>query len=144
MTYYGIEATHSQMCKFASSSAPGYRAVSTDIYQWAVQSPGVIARRWQIEEEERTAHMRQEICERISPLVSRRCEPDETLYSGLIPQMVEQQGGVVMERWRWAADGSSVAHPWVSNSSRRSSPVPVYQDDNYCADEAQSMKLGGL
>lgn len=71
MTYYGVEATHGQMCKFASASAPGYRALSTDLRQWVMDAPTLIAVRWTIEERERTARVHNEIHERISPFVSR-------------------------------------------------------------------------
>ncbi|POR35533.1 Lipase-like protein [Tolypocladium paradoxum] len=71
VTYYGVEATHGQMCKFASASAPGYRALSTDIRQWVLDAPALIDVRWDIEERERAARMRNEIHERISPFVSQ-------------------------------------------------------------------------
>lgn len=32
--YYGIEATHSEMCKFESKKAPGYLNVSTTLRRW--------------------------------------------------------------------------------------------------------------
>lgn len=70
VTYYGIEATHSQMCKFSSASAPGYRTVSTDIRQWVLEAPAVIQVRWQVEQEETVVKMENEINERISPRVS--------------------------------------------------------------------------
>ena len=74
MTYYGVEATHSNMCKFDSFHAPGYRALSTEIRQWARDAPAVVATRWQIEEQEMKYRMMNEINEiqeRISPYVSR-------------------------------------------------------------------------
>jgi hypothetical protein len=52
VVYYGIEATHSQMCKFASSNAPGFRTLSTDIRCWVQEAPGVIQGRWVLEERE--------------------------------------------------------------------------------------------
>lgn len=71
VTYYGVEATHAQMCKFSSSNAPGYRALSTDIRQWVMDAPDIIDVRWQVEEQERAARMRHEIHERMSPYVSQ-------------------------------------------------------------------------
>ncbi|KPM37580.1 hypothetical protein AK830_g8999 [Neonectria ditissima] len=67
VTYYGIEATHTGMCKFDGPSAPGYRNISTDIRQWVVDAPAVVQVRWEVEEEERRARMRNEISERMSP-----------------------------------------------------------------------------
>ena len=71
VTYYGVEATHAQMCKFSSSNAPGYRALSTDIRQWVMDAPALIDVRWQVEEQERATRMRHEIHERMSPFVSQ-------------------------------------------------------------------------
>ncbi|KJZ77161.1 hypothetical protein HIM_03482 [Hirsutella minnesotensis 3608] len=70
VTYYGVEATHAQMCKFASASAPGFRALSTDMRQWVLDAPALIGVRWEVEEQERAARMRNEIHERMSPFVS--------------------------------------------------------------------------
>ncbi len=53
VTYYGIEANHSGMCKFESDSAPGYRNVSTAIFEWVRDSPRVIQVRWEVEEDDR-------------------------------------------------------------------------------------------
>lgn len=83
VTYYGIEAAHSQMCKFSSASAPGYRTVSTDIRQWVLDAPAVVQVRWQVEEEETALKMRNELHERMSPLVSPQptvCSPLFTVH----------------------------------------------------------------
>ncbi|KAM3504886.1 hypothetical protein MY11210_008182, partial [Beauveria gryllotalpidicola] len=66
VTYYGVEATHSQMCKFASASAPGFRALSTDVRQWVLDAPALIARRWAAEDCERAARVHSEITERVA------------------------------------------------------------------------------
>ncbi|KAH7322883.1 Alpha/Beta hydrolase protein [Stachybotrys elegans] len=67
VTYYGVEATHSQMCKFDSPSAPGYRALSTDIRRWVTEAPPVIQMRWAAEQQDNTFRMRTEMQERMSP-----------------------------------------------------------------------------
>lgn len=59
------------MCKFSSASSPGFRALSTEVRQWILDAPGVVRVRWEVEEEETKARVRNEIHERISPLVSR-------------------------------------------------------------------------
>ncbi|KAM4056601.1 hypothetical protein HRG_003471 [Hirsutella rhossiliensis] len=70
VTYYGVEATHAHMCKFASASAPGFRALSTDIRQWVLDAPSLIAVRWEVEGLERAARIHNEIHERMSPFMS--------------------------------------------------------------------------
>lgn len=70
VTYYGIEATHSGMCKFDSPIAPGYRNVSTVIRQWVHEAPAMIQGRWEVEEEEKKARARNEIIERAKPFVT--------------------------------------------------------------------------
>ncbi|KAM3498978.1 hypothetical protein MY10362_007738 [Beauveria mimosiformis] len=71
VTYYGVEATHSEMCKFASASAPGFCALSTDVRQWVLDAPALIARRWAAEDYERAARVHSEITERVvSPFAS--------------------------------------------------------------------------
>lgn len=47
--YYGIEASHSTMCKFESKSAPGYLNVSTTVRSWVVDCLPVIQSRWKAE-----------------------------------------------------------------------------------------------
>lgn len=53
VTYYGIEATHSDMCKFASVDSPGYLTIASSIREWVADSPNVIPTRWALEEEGR-------------------------------------------------------------------------------------------
>ncbi|WYZ34326.1 hypothetical protein EsH8_I_000602 [Colletotrichum jinshuiense] len=65
VTYYGIEATHSSMCKFESTSAPGYRNVSTAIREWSKEAPPVIRIRWEIELDDRRARAQYEAAERM-------------------------------------------------------------------------------
>lgn len=71
VTYYGIEATHSGMCKFESANAPGYRTVSTTIRDWVREAPPVIAIRWHVEDEDRLVRAKQDINERMRPFVSQ-------------------------------------------------------------------------
>ncbi|OBT62385.1 hypothetical protein VE03_08516 [Pseudogymnoascus sp. 23342-1-I1] len=47
--YYGIEGTHSSMCKFESKHAPGYLNVSTAIKGWANDCTPKIQARWAAE-----------------------------------------------------------------------------------------------
>ncbi|KFY52472.1 hypothetical protein V496_08418, partial [Pseudogymnoascus sp. VKM F-4515 (FW-2607)] len=47
--YYGIEGTHSSMCKFESKNAPGYLNVSTAIKGWANDCTPKIQARWAAE-----------------------------------------------------------------------------------------------
>jgi len=70
VTYYGIEATHSGMCKYESENAPGYRNVSTAIREWVADSPRVITVRWEVEEDDRRLRANLENYERIRSYVS--------------------------------------------------------------------------
>lgn len=51
--YYGIEATHSGMCKFTTATAPGYRLVSTGIEAWVGEADRTISDRWVVEKRDR-------------------------------------------------------------------------------------------
>jgi hypothetical protein len=75
VTYYGIEANHSGMCKFESREAPGYRTVSTALRDWVREAPAVIQVRWVVEEEDRLARAMQEVDERMRPFVSVTTSP---------------------------------------------------------------------
>ena len=90
VTYYGIEATHSGMCKFNSVNAPGFRIVSTAIRDWVAEAPGLIRGRWGVEEEERLACARHDIGERMRPIVS--CSKPRWRPSGL-PEKGRETGG---------------------------------------------------
>jgi hypothetical protein len=70
VTYYGIEATHSGMCKFESETAPGYRTVSTAIRDWIADAPNVTPVRWEIEEGQRLVRASLDNYERTRPYVS--------------------------------------------------------------------------
>ncbi|KAK5995602.1 Protein SERAC1-like protein [Cladobotryum mycophilum] len=70
VTYYGVEATHIQMCKFENAHSPGFGALSTDIRQWVLEAPSFVAMRWQVEEHEKASRMQHEIQERMSPFMS--------------------------------------------------------------------------
>ncbi|KAB5533630.1 hypothetical protein GE09DRAFT_1251074 [Coniochaeta sp. 2T2.1] len=64
VTYYGIESTHSGMCKFESNTAPGYRTVSTAIRDWVKEASNVIQVRWLVELDDRQVRQQLEIHER--------------------------------------------------------------------------------
>lgn len=51
--YFGIEATHSGMCKFESKNAPGYMNVSMTIRGWVQECGPVIQARWENEKRQR-------------------------------------------------------------------------------------------
>lgn len=54
VTYYGIEANHSGMCKFDTKNSPGYLNVSQTIKSWVQDSPNLIVSRWDEERRMRT------------------------------------------------------------------------------------------
>jgi len=47
--YFGIEATHSGMCKFESKNAPGFTNVSVTLRSWVQECPEFIQTRWEAE-----------------------------------------------------------------------------------------------
>lgn len=53
VVYYGIEATHSGMCKFESKNSPGYSNISGTIKSWVEESPRVIESRRESEKQKR-------------------------------------------------------------------------------------------
>lgn len=61
--YFGIEATHSGMCKYESKRAPGYRNVATTIKSWVLESPRVIQLRRENEKKRRKQHRQEQIDE---------------------------------------------------------------------------------
>ncbi|KAK3346683.1 hypothetical protein B0T25DRAFT_283996 [Lasiosphaeria hispida] len=79
VTYYGIEATHSGMCKFESDNAPGYLNVSTAIREWVALSLTVIPTRWNMEDEDRRTRANLEYFERMRS------------YNRVAPPTTEQQ-----------------------------------------------------
>ncbi|EPE05245.1 and nb-arc domain-containing protein [Ophiostoma piceae UAMH 11346] len=67
--FYGVEATHSDMCKFSSNTAPGYRVLVTALREWIRKAPAVIEDRWDAENRERGEKYRhdQEARDRLAP-----------------------------------------------------------------------------
>lgn len=61
--YYGIEATHAGMCKFASKNAPGYLNVSTTIKAWARECTPLVQSRWVTERKARQLAKKNEAME---------------------------------------------------------------------------------
>ncbi|KAB8292912.1 hypothetical protein EYC80_007277 [Monilinia laxa] len=53
VSYFGIEATHSGICKYESKRAPGYMNISTKIKTWALEASPVIRARWREEKQKR-------------------------------------------------------------------------------------------
>jgi hypothetical protein len=64
VTYYGVEASHSKLCKFDGENAPGFRTLSTAIREWVIESPPVIQVRWLVELDDRQVRARLESHER--------------------------------------------------------------------------------
>jgi hypothetical protein len=68
VVYYGIEATHSDMVKFESANTHGYASIAGAIKEWVVNAPACIQVRWQIEEEENEARLKQRMNEAMTRL----------------------------------------------------------------------------
>ncbi|KAM0285443.1 hypothetical protein ACHAQH_001390 [Verticillium albo-atrum] len=64
---FGIEATHSNMCKFDSITSHGYRMVTNGIREWVIQAPQVIERRWDVERNDSRHRAIEEATERLGP-----------------------------------------------------------------------------
>ena len=69
VTYYGVEATHSQMCKFSSTRAPGFNILAATLRQWILDGPRLIRRRWFVEDQETRTRMVSEVQERVAELI---------------------------------------------------------------------------
>ncbi|PBP15673.1 LipA and NB-ARC domain-containing protein [Diplocarpon rosae] len=91
--YFGIEATHSGMCKFDSKNAPGFTNVSVTIRSWAQECPDFIQTRWEAERMLRRQKREDEIAQlqRLSgllpgtPQMSSPNTPDpDSVYSSMI------------------------------------------------------------
>ena len=93
VTYYGIEATHSNMCKFDGPMAPGFRTVSTAIRDWVKEAPTVVQIRWLVELDDRQVRQQLEVHERRLRQLGNR--PPETqmvvheIESPVTPQVPE-------------------------------------------------------
>jgi hypothetical protein len=53
VTCFGIEATHSDMCRYESRNSPGFRNVSLTINSWVMECPPIIKARWDVEKKAR-------------------------------------------------------------------------------------------
>ena len=56
VTYFGIEATHEEMCKFKSSTSTGYLNIAIGIKRWVASCTEIIQRRWVEEDRGRTTN----------------------------------------------------------------------------------------
>ncbi|KAF5983552.1 SERAC1 [Fusarium coicis] len=75
VTYYGIEASHSNMCKFEGTNSPGFRNIAITILQWIQRAPSATQERWLAEEDERRARAMARAKEIMSPYTSQTQTP---------------------------------------------------------------------
>lgn len=75
VTYYGIEASHSNMCKFDGANSPGFRNIAITIQQWIQRAPSATQERWLAEEDERRARAMTRATEIMSPYTSQTQTP---------------------------------------------------------------------
>ncbi|RGP80658.1 hypothetical protein FLONG3_1262 [Fusarium longipes] len=71
VTYYGIEACHSEMCKFDSIESPGFRNITTTLEKWIEKAPCLIQERWFAEEDESQNRALARVKEIMSPYTDR-------------------------------------------------------------------------
>ncbi|QSZ31178.1 hypothetical protein DSL72_000741 [Monilinia vaccinii-corymbosi] len=79
VSYFGIEATHSGICKYESKRAPGYMNVSTKLKTWALEASPVIRARWREEKQKR-------IQEREAQIRELRGQFEDPTLAPVIPQ----------------------------------------------------------
>jgi len=70
VVYFGIEATHSGMCKFESKNSPGYLNVSVTIKSWVQECGPVIQARWENERRQRMQSRQALAAELLGTMVS--------------------------------------------------------------------------
>lgn len=78
--YFGIEATHSGMCKFDTKNSPGYRNVSTSIKGWVVEAPPVIQARFDAEKRSRRQMKEAQAAELLGIYVSHQDQSSQSQY----------------------------------------------------------------
>jgi hypothetical protein len=70
VVYFGIEATHSGMCKFESKNSPGYLNVSVTIKSWVQECGPIIQARWENERRQRWQSKQAQAAELLGAMVS--------------------------------------------------------------------------
>ncbi|KFZ13299.1 hypothetical protein V501_03760 [Pseudogymnoascus sp. VKM F-4519 (FW-2642)] len=88
--YYGIEGTHSSMCKFESKNAPGYLNVSTAIKGWANDCTPKIQARWAAERKARRQAKENEAKELLGIFVT---DKDDTLSAPVAQPRPQEASG---------------------------------------------------
>jgi hypothetical protein len=83
-TYYGIEACHSDMCKFDSIISPGFRNITNTLQKWVEKAPCLIQERWLAEEEKSRRRFRTIINEMIATRPEMRSQRDAMLPYPLV------------------------------------------------------------
>lgn len=92
--YYGIEASHTTMCRFESKSSPGYLNISTRIRTWVMESPPVIQSRWVVERKARQQARENEARELLGIYAEPVAKPSEGSSAntpGKSPSRVQEQ-----------------------------------------------------
>ncbi|KAF4443834.1 Protein SERAC1 [Fusarium austroafricanum] len=93
VTSYGVEATHSGMCKFDNMGSPGFRSIAITMQQWIRKAPSAIQERWLAEEDEKRARVMAKSNEIMSPYTSQTQTPvqseDIATFKGKRPVLGE-------------------------------------------------------
>lgn len=132
------------MCKFASTSAPGFRTLATDVREWVIEAPAVVQGRWEIEDEENDVRMWNEINEQrmASPMVSR------TLSLNLLGYTCHCQGAEELETdldrlpestYRPLYATSDLSAPPLVSSSPRLQPTFAHSNGAVRSSETSGM-----
>lgn len=136
--YFGIEATHSGMCKFDSKNSPGYTNVSVTLKQWVQEAPRSVEQNW---EEERILRQRQREGEaakllgipvHVSQINSRQRLTTDTMQSAGSPRPTTPQNttGKLIDQSvaRQGRPAEMLGAPSSSSQRFQHADVPEYED----------------
>ncbi|KAH6686621.1 hypothetical protein F5X68DRAFT_275963 [Plectosphaerella plurivora] len=116
---YGIESTHSDMCRFDSPTAPGYFAVSTGLRDWVLAAPTVIQKRWEFERDQRWRSLCLQVTERFMEMEA----PSDNDLHPYPPSIDEASSSGAFTLWN-ASSPSLLAPPTLRYKSSSGSPPP--------------------
>lgn len=94
--YFGIEATHSGMCKFENKNSPGYMNVSTTIKSWVQECRPTIQARWENERRQRWQIRQAQAAELLGAFVSRPLKPT----SNNIANKLSSKRHLSLQQWQ--------------------------------------------
>lgn len=116
--YYGIHATHSDMCKFDSKNSPGYTNVSGTIKTWVQESPQVVEHRREAEKQKRFREKTDQAAELLGYYPPNPAAPTPTPSQ---TSTVANTPGMSRDRTQYSS--SSHQQPGLVEPARGSAPI---------------------